>query len=149
MFSSIKNVRWHKYNASLFHEAIEKGSLSWRGFSSLNLLLCWSTLILRYFFFFSLFISLLSLISSMAKTKKRERGHSRETAASSYSHLRFLCFPSVVSSPLCIYTDEYTREYTHKSVCLFTLLLRIRYTQSRIFFIPIFLFFEYLDVKSL
>lgn len=80
VFFSIKNVRWHKYNAFLFHEAIEKGSLSWRGFSSLNLLLCRSTLILRYFFplfiYFSLVVNILDGKDekTLTRTLERDRG---------------------------------------------------------------------------
>lgn len=90
----------------------------WRGFSSLNIFLCWSTLILRFYFFF--FSSLASLISSMTKTKKHERGHLRERSLLSYLIFPFLflfyLFHHLLRSflPLCMYID--THEYTCKLV---------------------------------
>lgn len=62
------------------------------------------------------FFSLLSLISSVVKTKKHERGHSREITISVLSYLLFLFSFFLNRFFFVMYIDEYTHEYTYKLV---------------------------------
>lgn len=85
----------------------------WRGFSSLNIFLCWSTLILRFFFFF--FLSCVANILDDKDEKARTRTLEREIAAVlSYLFFPFpLLFisssPSIV--PSVMYVHRHARIY--------------------------------------